>query len=339
MKHLEAFTMGKKFGQPYANEDSFVIIPGQGYAVIDGVTDRNGTRYGGTLSGQFASRTIKRAVEQFIIAQTDPHAPSHLAYSGPENFVEYLTASLRQGYIDEGALDVAAADWKVRAGCTVMAAIIIGDRLEVVAVGDTGIRINGDDVLQVLKPIDDITGILRREAWGYFAGLGRDADYCNTQSAAVTWLGTSNQVPGTPTSDTNVIAEIKARAVAACQAQLPAVPNDELLEIVEHGIIHGQGNFKNFPDRFLGYGCLDGFPVNPRHIEARSYALSEIETVELFSDGYFKIPDGFGVAAWEEAFDEVERLDPHKIGPYPSAKGTTAAALTDDRTYVGIRLR
>lgn len=339
MKHLEAFTMGKKFGQPNANEDSFVVIPGQGYAVIDGVTDRNGTRYGGLLSGQFASRIIKRAVEQFIIAQTDPHTPSHLAYSGPEQFVQYLTASLRQAYVDEGALEAAAADWKVRAGCTVMAAMIIGDHLEVIAVGDTGIRINGDDVLQVLKPIDDITAILRREAWGYFAEQAHDADYCDTQSAAVTWRGTSNQVPGTPTSDINAIAEIKARAIAACKAQLPLVPGDELLEIVEHGIIHGQGNFKNFSDRFLGYGCLEGFAVHPKHIEARSYALSDVETVELFSDGYFKIPDGFGVAAWERAFDEVERVDPHKIGPYLSAKGTTATALTDDRTYVGIRLR
>lgn len=41
---LEAFSQGKKFGHPEANEDSFVAIPGAGYAVIDGVTDRNGTR-------------------------------------------------------------------------------------------------------------------------------------------------------------------------------------------------------------------------------------------------------------------------------------------------------
>ena len=29
---FEAFSLGKKFGQPEANEDSFVVIPGAGYA-------------------------------------------------------------------------------------------------------------------------------------------------------------------------------------------------------------------------------------------------------------------------------------------------------------------
>ena len=63
MRQLEAFTLGKKFGHPEMNEDSLVVMPNLGYAVIDGVTDRNGTRYGGMLSGQYASRTVKRAIE------------------------------------------------------------------------------------------------------------------------------------------------------------------------------------------------------------------------------------------------------------------------------------
>ena len=44
MKSLEAFTVGKRFGQPELNEDSLVVMPDVGYAVIDGVTDRNGAR-------------------------------------------------------------------------------------------------------------------------------------------------------------------------------------------------------------------------------------------------------------------------------------------------------
>jgi hypothetical protein len=339
MKQLEAFTLGKKFGHPETNEDSFVIIADAGYAVIDGVTDRNGTQYGGMLSGRFASRTVKRATEQFIIAQSDPHAPAHLRYTGPKSFVEHLTASLRQGYIDENALEAAEADWKIRGGCTVMAAFVVDGRLEVVAVGDSGIRINGDDVLQVLKPLDDVTGILRREAWQYFAALGHDADFCDAQAAAVTWPGTRNPVAGTPTADPVVTAEIEARALAACKAHLPNVPEVEILELIQHGIAHGQGNFQNATERALGYGCLDGFPVPEKYIDSRSYDLATITSIELFSDGYFKIAEDFGVAAWEAGFEEVERVDPHKIGAYLSTKGTTETALTDDRTYVGIQLR
>ncbi|GGF25402.1 hypothetical protein GCM10011321_16080 [Youhaiella tibetensis] len=339
MKHLEAFSMGKKFGHPELNEDSFVVIPDAGYAVIDGVTDRNGTRYGGMLSGQFASRTVKRATELYILAQTDPKAPEAMRYAGPASFVRYLTDVLRQAYVDEGAYEAARDDWKVRGGCTVMAALQVGDKLEVVAVGDSGIRVNGNDVLQVLKPLDDVTGLLRRETWNLFKAAGYAPDFCDMQAAAITWRGTKNQEPGAPTADPALLVEIEKRALAACHAHLPDVPEAEFIELIEHGIMHGQGNFQNAGERALGYGGLDGFPVLDKYIDARTYRMADIETLELFSDGYFKIAEGFGVAAWEAAFREVEAIDPHKIGPYLSTKGTTDTALTDDRTYVGIALR
>lgn len=339
MKHLEAFTLGKKFGHPELNEDSFVVIPGGGYAVIDGVTDRNGTRYGGMLSGQFASRTVKRATELYILAQSDPHAPEHMRYSGPESFVSYLTDVLRQAYVDAGTYEAARDDWRIRGGCTIMAALVVGDRLEIIAVGDSGIRINGNDVIQVLKPLDDVTGLLRREAWNYFAAKGHAAAEADKFAAAITWRGTQNQEPGQPTADRAELVEIEARALAACRAHLPDVPEAEIVELIQHGIVHGQGNFQNAGDRALGYGGLDGFPVLSKYIDSRSYDLSAIDTVELFSDGYFKIAEGFGVAAWEQGFREIEAIDPHKIGPYLSTKGTTDTALTDDRTYVGIALR
>src|SRR5690606_17394112 len=102
---FEAFSQGKKFGHPEANEDSFVVIPGAGYAVIDGVTDRNGTRYAGMLSGQFASRTIKRATERYFLEQQAPHVPAPFTYDGPRTFIDYLTAALRDAYVAEGVLD------------------------------------------------------------------------------------------------------------------------------------------------------------------------------------------------------------------------------------------
>ena len=47
----------------------------------------------------------------------------------------------------------------------------------------------------------------------------------------------------------------------------------------------------------------------------------------------------FGVTAWEAKFAAVEREDPRKIGRYMSTKGTTDTQWTDDRGYLGIRLR
>ena len=336
---LEAFSQGKKFGHPEANEDSFVAIPGAGYAVIDGVTDRNGTRYAGMLSGQIASRTVKRATERLLLDQQAHTAPAPLRYEGPRAFIDYLTAALRAAYVAEGALEAVEANWKVRAGCTIVAALQIEDRLEVVAVGDSGIRVNGNDLLWVLKPLDDVTSILRREAWRYFEAAGLSAQRSDELAGFLTWRGTRHQVEGVESAEPAVVAEIERRALAACRSHLPEAPEAELLLLIQHGIEHGQGEFQNVTDKSLGYGGLDGFHVPDRYIEHRSYPLSEIDTLELFSDGYFEPAGGFGVVDWEASFRAVEAADPHKIDRYMSTKGTTPVALTDDRTYLGVKLK
>ncbi len=81
---------------------------------------------------------------------------------------------------------------------------------------------------------------------------------------------------------------------------------------------------------------LDGFAIAERHVFTADYPATEVARLELFSDGYFAEPDAFGVAAWEASFAEVERIDPDKIGPYASVKGSGADGWTDDRTYLGI---
>ena len=338
MKHLEAFTLGKKTGRPALNEDSLVIMPDMGYAVIDGVTDRNGTTYDGMLSGRFAARTVRRAIETFLLAQGRP-AMEELHYRGPVELVAYLDGAIRAGYVANGALERAEADWKLRGGCTVMLVFHLGERLEAVAVGDSGARFNETDLFQVLKPLDDVTSILRREAWRAFAARGCGEDECERLSGALTWQGSRFQPPGSPTADAGIVAEIEEKALAACLARMPQVPEWEFLELFQKGIAHGQGEFQNVTDRALGYGGLDGFGVPEKHIETRSYRLAEVDTVELFSDGYFLPGETFGVAAWEAAFRHVELEDPHKIGRFLSTKGTTKEMLTDDRTYLGVRLR
>jgi hypothetical protein len=338
MRQLEAFTLGKKFGQPETNEDSLVIVPGRGYAVIDGVTDRNGTRYGEMLSGQFASRVVQRAAELYLLAQGTAGKPE-MQFKGGPHFVAWLTRAMREAYIAHGRLEAVEADWRLRGSCTIMAALQIGERLEIVAVGDSGIRIDGSDTLQVLKPLDDVTALLRREAWHYVAARGGSTEECDRLSGLVTWQGTRNQAPGGPVADAEAIAEIERRALEAARDRLPNAPERELLLLIHHGISNGQGEFQNVTEPVLAYGGIDGFDVPDRHVETRSYKLAEIGTIELFSDGYFKLGNGFGVAAWEAAFSEVEAEDPHKIGRYMSTKGTTASALTDDRTYLGVRLK
>ena len=63
-----------------------------------------------------------------------------------------------------------------------------------------------------------------------------------------------------------------------------------------------------------------------------------LRTIELHTDGYFRTGATPDLAAWETAFEEVERLDPEKIGPYASVKGSSERMRTDDRTVVIVQL-
>lgn len=333
MKALEAFTLGKRFGQPEANEDSLVIMPGMGYAVIDGVTDRNGTRYDGMLAGQFASRAAAKAVTRFLLEAADGH------YAGPSALINLLTDTVARGYQNKGVYDEARANWKIRAGCAVVIAFPFKDRLEIVSVGDSALRIDSGKVMQSLKPLDDVTGRLRRETWAYFEALGWPSSECDRLAASVTWKGTRNQPDDLPTASAEVREAIEARVLILNLEALPNVPEAEILQLIHHGIANGQGKFQNSADLALGYGVIDGFPVPPKFIDSTSIPLADVETIELFSDGYFSAAKTFGTAAWEAEFERVESEDPHKIGRYMSTKGTTDVALTDDRTYLGVRLK
>ena len=64
ISQIEAFSCGKIHGSPQENEDAFVLVPERVYAVIDGATDRSGTRYNGMFAGRYASLLVKQTIEQ-----------------------------------------------------------------------------------------------------------------------------------------------------------------------------------------------------------------------------------------------------------------------------------
>ena len=60
----------------------------------------------------------------------------------------------------------------------------------------------------------------------------------------------------------------------------------------------------------------------------------DVQTIEVFSDGYAKLPDNPTVAAWEAAFEATDRQDFHRISEYATVKGGTENEFFDDRTVV-----
>ena len=204
-------------------------------------------------------------------------------------------------------------------------------------VGDSGVRLNGERCMQVEKDLDLITSTLRQQAWPVIAAVSDDPAVRERLSRQLAFYGTG-QGPGAllPGLTRDDLAAIERAAVAANAEMLPHVPHADIENLVRGGIVNAQGGYQNDPATMLGYSCLDGFDVPDGLVDIRSFRRSEISTVELFSDGYFRRGAGFGVASWEAAFTEVEREDAEKIRLFFSPKGSTRDSLADDRTYLGV---
>ena len=305
-----------------------MVLPGRAYAVIDGVSDRTGMRYDGELSGRHAARLVAGTLERLLLGAAPP----------VESIVPTLTAALNEAYRRHGTLEAARADWGARLCCTLALALFAGGRLHLLLVGDSGIRLNGREVLQMPKDIDRITASLRSHAWHRVGDP--DPVVRDRIAREVTWRGVAQEVgmlaPHLGAGDLAAIAEA---AGAECAAALPHVPRADVVHLLRHGIVGAQGDYQNNPESVLGYACLDGFTVPRTLMRITTVEARSVDMLELFTDGYFRPGDTPALAAWEGAHALVEAEDPAKVTRYRSTKGSTPGRWADDRTYVGVSLR
>ncbi len=141
----------------------------------------------------------------------------------------------------------------------------------------------------------------------------------------------------------NIHTRMRIKAINETRRRNPDLTTEELLNIGKKVILQSLKdqvqNYQNRPDQHLGYGTIDGQPVDPKFIRVFEFNAKDISTLEMFSDGYFKIGSQPTIQAWEEGFREVEAEDPYKIGRYPTVKGSTEDIFTDDRTVVIARFK
>jgi serine/threonine protein phosphatase PrpC len=330
---IEAFSEGKDPGRPEANEDRFVVLPGLAYAVIDGVSDRLGTRYDGMLAGQYGAVLVQRTLQAELAGAAGPPGDARA-------LVGTLTQAIAAAYGRHGTLEAARADANRRFSATLALAIERPDALEILLVGDSGIRLGGARDIRLDKDLDRITATTRRHAWREIARRIDDPARREALSRRVAWAGTAQD----PVALQGVLggedlAEIEAHAVADAAHAMPHLPRAAIAALVRGGIVDAQGPHQNDGASPLGYSCLDGFPVPAALVHHEIVPRAGLDCVELYTDGYFKPGAGFGIEAWERAFAEAEREDPHKLGPHASVKGTLGAIKADDRTYLGVRWR
>jgi hypothetical protein len=326
--HLQAFSAAKDPDRPEANEDRFVVVPDRLYAVIDGVTDRTGRRYGDRTGGRLAAETVERAL---------------LALAEEENFrsidaaglVERLDSAFRAAYAKYGVLDAAAKSDADRIGSTVALALDRGDRFAFFLIGDSGVRLNGAETIVHDKDLDTITATLRGFAYRRVAAAGADPTQTELASRALCWRGT-RKMPDEAKAwlkDSDLEA-IRADGLAKLTRELPGIPVEDMTRLALDGIVGAQGAYQNREDHPLGYACLDGYGPKPAAVETFERPKSEVRTIELYTDGYFALPEKPTVASWEAKADEVERIDFAKVKEYASTKGSLGRLRADDRTVV-----
>lgn len=327
---IKAFSAGKPKTDPDTNEDLFVILPRLGFAVIDGLSDRTGHRYDGLSAGQMAARLVAADVASWLT--TDREAP-------PATLVTRLTARIAQAYTEHGIAEVALAQPGRRFGATLSLAIELGNCWRFVLIGDSGIRLNGAELLQNDHPVDVITAAMRGLAYRLAQSRGADLNAAAQVGRSAAFNGiaalASDMEPWLTLTDLDAI---RAATVQETANQLSHVTASDIAILLDHGIIHGQGRFQNNTKSPMSYAVLDGTAVPIEHVSIIDRAKSTIQTIELFTDGYMCPPQGKTIHDWEASFMEVEREDPAKVGAFPCPKGSTEERWFDDRTVVIVEL-
>jgi hypothetical protein len=291
---IDCLSVSKYSAPGKPGDDVPVLLPGQCFAVFDGATDVKGTTIAGAGSGRFAALEAAAALAGAMAS----HGPGGLA---PEALIAAINARL-------------------------------GDRLRFTLVGDSGIRLNGQETVQSLKPIDDIMAAGRVALYHHLCRRGIAEAELEAASRRGVFHGFDAAIPEllSAAEAATLIADARDRLAGQLDAALLAFVDPML----RAGIARGQYGYANDPDHPLGYAVIDGTTSRGYGLVSFERPRREVRTVEIFSDGYLDLPAGTTLADWEAVAARIERQDPSKIGAYPGVKGSNAVQLFDDRTVI-----
>ena len=326
---VEAFTMAKDPKDAARNEDRYLIVPGRAYAVIDGSSDKTGLRHKGRTGGQAASAAVEDVIREVCeIDHPERIEAGWLSDRFRERF-EILHEEIRAS----NGTDAPAAMWS---GAQLALALQGPESIRFIVVGDSGVRLNGREIFQFHQPLDDICASIRKAVWNHLDVQGVPSEDKNTIARAYTIGGLAEVLPQwtrwIDEDDLPTLRRMAGEHATRLQADLDR-------GVLEKAVLGGLREQYLYINRIhpLGAPSINGFPIPRDYIMQVDRDLEEIETIELFTDGYFGCPDGTTIADWEDRIARIESTDPEKIGDHASTKGSANGHFADDRTVLILR--
>ena len=318
---IDCLSLSKYTAPGRPGDDVPVILPGQCHAVFDGATDVNGTTINGAGSGRFAALQASAMLAEAMAT----HGPGGLA---PDALIAAINERLRTALERESGV----RGRTISAATTMALMEEVGDVLRFTLVGDSGIRINGEETFQALKPIDDIMSAGRVALYHHLRRRGGADAALEPESRRGVFLGFDEATPSL------ITASEAAEVIAETRRMLTGKLDDALIAYVEPmlraGIANGQYGYANAPDHPLGYAVINGTVSRGFGMVSFERPLASVRCVEIFTDGYLELPEGTTLADWEAVAARIEREDPTKTLTHWGVKGSNPEQLFDDRTVI-----
>lgn len=310
--NIEAFSRSKYKTSRKPGDDVILIEPDSLLAVFDGATDPTGAFYDGESSGRIAARSAAQCTSRLA-------ASGELAAASSREIFQALSDSVREVAIER----------KIAHPPSTTAAIVVntGKYFRLLALGDTGIRINGEIVYQHHKLIDTVSTTARIAVHKILSERSDINDDVELATRSVIFDGLEAAVV-----TGRLTAADASKAIAAAVAAAATSP-DVVVDFLKGGI-RTQFHYANSGGA-LGYASINGKDIILDGTTDILLPKDQVKSIEIFSDGYVSIPaDGIHVDDWEREFSRVEAADFHKTGTFPAVKGSTSFENCDDRTIL-----
>ena len=176
---IELFNRSKYRDGSAPGDDVPLIVPGVVYGVFDGATDPQGTHVDGMPAGRLAALAV--AAEMASLA-ADPG----LATMAGDEIIIRLSEALRKSTDPLGLTIPPSTTLAVMIDC--------GDNWRCLLLGDSGIRLNGQEVHRSDKIIDTISTMARVAAFNDLRAKITDVDEVEQAARASIFLGFENAI-------------------------------------------------------------------------------------------------------------------------------------------------